>query len=88
MSNDYCVSFFSFGAARWASSEALVFFVFCLGRPCGPALLLCFFVLVWGGPLGQLYCLCLFCFIVGTWTEMEKEHPSDLLAIAPLMSML
>ena len=44
------------------SSDCCVSFFFCLGRPCGPALLLCFFVLVWCGPLGQLCCLCLFCF--------------------------
>ena len=61
-----CCVFSLFGAALWASS-AVVFFL-CLGRPCGPALLLCFFV-VWGGLVGQLCCCVFSLFGAAMWAS-------------------
>ena len=48
---------------------------FYLGRPCGPALLVCFFVVVWGGSLGRLCCLCLFCFCLDV--DRNGKHPAS-----------
>ena len=47
---------------------SVVVFFLCLGRPCGPALLLCFFV-VWGGVVGQLCCCVFSLFGAAMWAS-------------------